>query len=194
MLDNTLLFTVTDLKQYAYCPRVVFYEQCLPHLRPRTFKMDAGRDAHEDEQRRAARRKLIQYGVAAGEREFEVRLQVPALHLTGEIDEIVWAEDGTVFPVDYKLAKRVSSHHKVQLMAYGLLIEHTYDVTVDFGYIYLISKRETVQVPFTTRLRNRVLKMLSEMWELVEREQMPPAAAKPAMCLSCEFRRFCNDV
>ena len=28
------LLRVTDLKQYEYCPRVVFYEYCLPGVRP----------------------------------------------------------------------------------------------------------------------------------------------------------------
>ncbi len=28
--EERLIFTVTDLKQYAYCPRIVFYTYCLP--------------------------------------------------------------------------------------------------------------------------------------------------------------------
>ena len=46
--DERLFFTVTDLKQYFYCPRVVYYTYCLPLLRPTTYKMEAGAVAHEE--------------------------------------------------------------------------------------------------------------------------------------------------
>ena len=42
MATEPLTFVVTDLKQYAYCPRVVYYTYCLPLLRPMTFKMERG--------------------------------------------------------------------------------------------------------------------------------------------------------
>src|SRR5258705_8864491 len=83
------LFTVTDLKQFAVCPRVVFYEQCLPNVRPRTFKMEMGRLAHEEEPKRATRRTLSKYDVSDGQRTFDHRLTAPQLGLTGIIDEVV---------------------------------------------------------------------------------------------------------
>ncbi len=38
-----LILTVTDLKQYCYCPRILFYMRCLPGVRPLTVKMEEGR-------------------------------------------------------------------------------------------------------------------------------------------------------
>ena len=40
------MFRVTDLKQYAYCPRIVYYTYIMPSVRPKTFKMDEGKAAH----------------------------------------------------------------------------------------------------------------------------------------------------
>ncbi|NJL95452.1 MAG: hypothetical protein HC915_17865 [Anaerolineae bacterium] len=45
MLGSDLIYTVTDLKQMAYCARVVFYERCLPHPRPRTSRFLIARSA-----------------------------------------------------------------------------------------------------------------------------------------------------
>lgn len=194
MLDERNFFTVTDLKQFTYCQRVIFYERCLPHIRPRTYKMDAGKSAHEQEQRRAARRSLRAYGLEVGERHFNVALSAAALRLRGIVDEIVLTTENAMFPVDYKLAKRVSKHHRVQLMAYALLLEATYDVNVDCGFIYLIAARETVQVKLTTRLRNDVLRRLDGLRLMVEMERMPEPTSKESLCVGCEFRRFCNDV
>lgn len=194
MLDNTPLFTVTDLKQFTYCPRVLFYEQCLPHVRPRTYKMDAGRDAHEIEAKRAARRNLSQYGEMTGERFFDVPLTSLELGLTGIVDEVVRTPEGRLFPIDYKLAKQASPHYRVQLAAYSLLLEAVENVVVEKGYIYLIPLRQMVEVAITETLRQRVMTLLAHMREMVMHESMPAPAVKPNYCVSCEFRRFCNDV
>lgn len=194
MLDDLPLFTVTDLKQFTYCSRVVFYEQCLPRVRPRTYKMDAGRDTHDVEAKRAARRNLSQYGEVAGERYFDVVLTSAHLGLTGIVDEVVRTADGTWFPVDYKLAKQASPHYRVQLTAYALMLEEAESVAVEKGFIYLIPLRKMVAVPITAQLRERVLTLLTHMREMVIHELMPAPAVNPNYCASCEFRRFCNDV
>ena len=74
--------TVTDLKQWTYCPRVVFYQYCMPRLRPMTFKMEAGLEAHEDEKARERRRTGQLYGLTAAERIENVRIQSDTLGLS----------------------------------------------------------------------------------------------------------------
>ncbi|MBX2999931.1 MAG: CRISPR-associated protein Cas4 [Caldilineaceae bacterium] len=194
MLDDPLLFTVTDLKQFSYCGRVVYYERCLPHLRPRTFKMDAGRDEHEDEQKRATRRTLAKYAISAGRREFDVALTAPELKLTGLLDEVVYAADGEIFPVDYKLAKSVSHNHRLQLAAYGLLLEAYTGQPVRRGFVYLIERRQIEEVLFTPALRQELMTLLRQMERSITAELLPPVTANLNRCPGCEFRRFCNDV
>jgi CRISPR-associated exonuclease Cas4 len=189
-----VLFTVTDLKQYSYCPRVFYYEQCLPHLRPRTHKMDIGRDEHEQEQERAGRRTLRQYGVITGRREFEVVVESAELRLRGMIDEVVFGDDGSVFPVDYKLASGVSTNHRLQLTAYAMLLEKKTGIVVHEGYIYLIGKRSMTRVSITAGLREQIGGLLGAMFETLLRERMPDPVSVRARCAVCEFRRFCNDV
>lgn len=194
MLDDKHAFTVTDVKQFTYCPRIIFYERCLPHVRPRTYKMDAGRDAHEEEQTRAARRTLAAYGVPEGERHFNVALQSVHRSLTGILDEVVKTSSGEVFPVDYKLAKQVSKHHKLQLTAYAILLEEASSVPVTRGFIYLIPTRESVEIAITAELRTEAEQVLAAITTMVTLEQMPEPTTNRNYCTACEFRRFCNDV
>jgi len=199
MLDDAQLFTVTDLKQFSYCGRVVFYEQCLPHVRPRTYKMDAGRARHDDEPQRAARRSLRPFTLdedaqPAVERAFDVALTDPTLRLTGVIDEVVYTACGAPVPVDYKLTKRVHSNHKLQLAAYALLLEAATGHNVPHGYIYLIPRRRVERVPVTAARRRRVHTLLDAMYTAIAEERFPPPASQRRRCLNCEFRRFCNDV
>ena len=39
---SELLFEVTDLKQWIYCPRVLYYRYRLPEIRPTTDLIAAG--------------------------------------------------------------------------------------------------------------------------------------------------------
>ena len=64
MSDPT--FEVTDLRQWAYCPRVVYYQYCLPDIRPVTKLMEAGQEEHRAESGREERRSLRTYGLKTG--------------------------------------------------------------------------------------------------------------------------------
>lgn len=193
-LDEADFFTVTDLKQFAYCPRVIYYERCLPGIRPRTFKMDAGHAVHKEEGEKSRRRVTASYGIVQGERLFEVRFRSERLGLMGVLDELIVGTDGARIPVDYKMARAVSANHRVQIAAYAMLIEETWNVPVPRGYIYLIPKRSPVEILMTPRLRQSVRESLDALRNLVQREAVPPPPAKRAVCAGCEFRRFCNDV
>jgi CRISPR-associated exonuclease Cas4 len=194
MLDDDSLLTVTDLKQYDYCARVVFYERCLPHVRPRTHKMDVGRDAHVDEEGRARQRSMAAYGGIVGECAFDVALACPHLGLRGKLDELVTQADGTRFPVDYKLSRQVNANHRLQLAAYAMLIEAVYGGSVVQGYIVLIGQRKTERVEITPHLRVAVETRLKALREMIAHERMPDPTGVRSRCYDCEFRRFCNDV
>lgn len=194
MLDDNTFYTVTDLKQFSYCERVIFYEHCLPHIRPRTFKMDAGRDTHETEQKRALRRTLAQYDIPTGKREFDVPLQSTTLMLRGILDELITGANGEIVPIDYKLAKKVSLNHHMQLAAYAMLLEETRHTIVQRGFVYLIPLRRASAIPITDRLREQVRTMLSALDGMVTQERMPAPTRNHNHCTACEFRRFCNDV
>lgn len=67
----TATLTATDLKQFTYCPRVVYYMRCLPDVRPITAKMQEGIAAHDDAEARERRRGLGAYGFTTGQRHFD---------------------------------------------------------------------------------------------------------------------------
>lgn len=193
MLEQPIEFIVTDLKQFEYCPRIVFYAYCLPHIRPRTYKMEAGHEAHEQEQERARRRTFVAYGLPEGERRFEISLFSKRLGIWGKLDELVLTAD-EAYPIDYKQAKHVSHNHRLQLAAYALLVEETTGLTVNKGFIRLIDLRKNVPVEITAALRAAVETRLTTLQTMVQNEAMPEPTGVRNRCIDCEFRRFCNDV
>lgn len=196
------LFEVTDLKQYAYCPRIPFYRYCLPRIRPLTYSMREGIASHTEETAREARRSLRAYGLESGERLFDLLLRSQSLRLVGRLDLAIRHTSQDTSPsatpeaviVDYKLTRDPArGHYQLQLAAYALLLEEHWQLPVRRGFIYHIPLRRAEEVPITTHLRRRVTQAVAAIHDIVREEHMPPPPTNRARCLSCEFRRFCND-
>lgn len=202
-MNNTaayLLFEVTDLKQWTYCPRVLYYRYCLPDIRPITGLISAGIRGHTDEAGREERRSLRAYGLTEGERAFDVGLRSAALGLRGRLDLAIAVPDraapqAEAYVVEYKDSEKPAGpHFKLQLAAYSLLIEEMWGLPVWRGYIYSIPLRTAEIVTITPALRKKVQQSVAAMQSAVAGERMPDAPSSRRPCISCEFRRFCNDV
>lgn len=191
---------VTDLKQWRYCARVVWYRYCLPAVRPVTDLMRHGITHHQEEEGREERRSLRPYGMTVGERYFDVGLRSARLGLRGRLDLAIAVPDrvspgaeGTV--VEYKDSEqRPGAHFKLQLAAYALLLEEVWGLPVRSGWVYQIPLRRAEQVPITPALRRQVEQVVEEIQAAVSGEAMPAAPTNRRPCIGCEFRRFCNDV
>lgn len=195
------LFRVTDLKQFVYCPRIVYYHYCLPQIRPTTFKMVAGIEAQDEETVRELRRSLRPYGLTRGERHLDLYLSSEELGLRGRVDLVIETDEASpgepeLIPVDYKLSRRGrgNRHFRLQLLAYGMMLSEKRQQPIRRGFLYYIPLRQAVEVPFTDRLKSTLKQVLSQMREIVLTEQMPAPTKQRGKCLNCEFRRFCNDV
>ncbi len=200
-MEHDTLFRVTDVKQFAYCPRVVYYTYCLPLVsRPTTYKMEAGLLAHTEEEEREARRGLRVYGLDSEpeERCYDVAVSSARLNVSGRIDLAIRygrAGQEEAIPVEYKNStRRLGEHFKLQLTAYGLLLEEAWNVPARRGFLYSIPLRRAEEVELTRDLRRKVERITRAMTQMVERETMLEPTTHRAACLNCEFRRFCNDV
>jgi len=185
---------VSDLKQYVYCPRVVYYQYILPVDRKPTFKMDHGKVSEEELKRLEKRRKFKKYGLEGGVRHFGKWISSEKWQLNGEIDLLIEA-DGQYFPVDFKMTQGgVRENHRMQVAGYSLILEDMYDVPVEKGFIFLIPEEDVVPVIIDNRLKERCEEMLSKIRKMVEEEQIPEATPARNRCTDCEYRNYCRDI
>jgi CRISPR-associated exonuclease Cas4 len=199
-MNEAWLLDVTDIKQYACCPRLVYYHYCLPHIRPITYTMESGIQAHKQEEERETRRSLKNYGVEQGDRLFHYALASETLGLKGKIDLVIvvpaWdSQEKEAIVVEYKHSEQKAGlHFKLQLAAYALLIEEMFQIPVRRGFLYSIPLRKAEEILITPVLRKKVRHITHEIKQLLEGEQMPEPTKAQGRCPTCEFRRFCNDV
>ncbi len=186
---------VSDLKQYIYCPRILYYYYVLPVPRRVTGKMEYGKIEHVEIQKLEKRRGLKPYGILEGRRDFQVYLSSTRLGLHGVLDMLITAENGDIYPVDFKhsLYKK-GLHQKYQLAAYAMLLEETFLRSVRFGFIHLIPAKAIVPVEITTSMREHVKKVLSAIRKVAVSEKMPAYIRSDRRCVDCEYRNYCADV
>jgi len=200
------MFTVTDLKQMGYCPRIPFYQYCLPGVHvAATGKMVLGAQANDATELLEHRRSLRAYGLKAGEREFDVAVQgeivlpapLPPIALSGRVDMLIRTPEGELIPVDYKnswSAGAPQHNWQLQVATYALLLEAERGVTIQRGFLYFIPRKRAMPVIISLELRHEVQELLHMLREMVDQERMPPPTPVRKRCAACEYRLLCNDV
>jgi CRISPR-associated exonuclease Cas4 len=189
-----LQLTATDLKQWAYCPRIPYYHHVMPVEFARTYKMERGRDIEAAVLAMEKRRGFRRYGLDRGERRFGVWLHSAALGLAGKLDLLIVTDDGS-YPVDFKDTEGgVRYNHRVQLAAYALIVEENLALPVPIAFIYLVPSRQLVKVPVGTKEREAVRRAVAAMRRVIEQEDMPEPTPARARCVACEFRNYCADI
>ena len=185
---------VNDLKQFEYCPRIVFYNTVMPVERKVTVKMERGKQEELRLDALESRRTLRRYELGSGERRFHVGLESAQLGLSGKLDLLIVSPKG-LFPVDFKYTRgRPHRNHVVQLTGYALLVEDDFQTQVETGFIYLAPVQQVIAVAITKQLKEHTLQRLAEIRAMIRDGILPVATPVRARCEECEFRNFCGDV
>ncbi len=186
-------FRVTDLKQWFYCRRIIYWLYVAPVQRRLPRKVVEGTRNHDLITHLEERRTLRAYGLEAGERRFHVSLTSDTLGLTGKLDALLLTERERI-PVEYKdTLGGVRLNHRMQLAGYALLLEEGDGPPVHRGMVYLAPERKVVAVKLDSGVKERVREALAAMRRVVEREEWPEAADRWGKCRDCEYLRFCGD-
>lgn len=185
---------VNDLKQYEYCPRIVFYNTVMPVDRKVTVKMERGKEEEIRLDALEKRRNLRRYQLGSGQRRFHVWLDSRELALSGKLDLLIVSPKG-YFPVDFKYTRGgPHRNHIFQLAGYSLLLEEHFRTRVEAGFIYLVPTQEVVAIELNERLRDKTLAMLAEIRSMIREGILPAPTPLRARCGDCEFRNYCGDI
>ena len=188
------LFRVTDLKQWAYCERIVFYQAMMPEAGRATYKMREGVAAQEMVERLEMRRTLREYGLEEARRHFGVWLSDEGLGLSGKID-LLLEGGGVGSVVEFKLtAEEPAENHRLQLAGYAMLAEAVRGVRVQRAFFYRIPDGEVFAIEVGEPLREGVRRAVRGMRAMVEQELFPGPTPVRNRCAACEYANYCGDV
>ncbi len=193
-MSRQIELRVHDLKQWAYCPRVVFYNYVMPVDAQPTYKMRHGHSAEEAFDRLEKRRRLSEFGLKDGTRRFHYWCASEKLGLSGKLDLLIESDSG-LFPVDFKETEQtVHRNHIMQLCGYALLLEERFERKVERGFVFLIPRDEVVPVELTEERKEEARAALDSMRNSIQQQRTPEPTDMVARCTDCEYRNYCADV
>jgi CRISPR-associated exonuclease Cas4 len=209
---------VSDLRQYAFCPRVIWHRVVMGEPTRETPKMRMGREAEAALVRLEKRRRLRRYGLQEAARRFDVALESERLGLHGVCDLVLdvpervepWPRTGNpppsglrpvelrtgarTFPVEIKTTRGgVGRHHVVQLAAYAMLLEEG-RTPIDRGFLLLLPEDRIATVRIGPQERALVERTRDAILRMLDEQRFPEPTRFRSFCPDCEYLNFCGDV
>jgi len=194
---DTFSITATDILQHLFCPRFTYFEVYLkiPEHQEKRFKVQKGRSVHEEKS--FLNPEYLRKKLGCVEKHRRVSLGSDR-GLRGIVDEILFLEDGSAAPLDYKYAEykgRTFKNHVYQLVFYGQLIREQFKVPVHRGFIiYTRSRNKLVEVNITEQLYSELDSVISEFLSVVQKGKYPNPTSYRARCADCCYRNICEQV
>jgi len=189
-----MMLRVTDLKQWAYCRRIVFYQHRMPGVGKQTYKMEEGKAAQDMVEQLEMRRTLREYGFEGAVRKFGVWLESEDLGLAGKLDLLLETETEAAI-VEFKLTSGdLGYNHRLQLAGYSLLVETKLARPVKCGFVYRIPDGRVFPVTVDEDLRRDVRKAMLGMREMISDGYLPEPTDVRKRCEECEYANYCGDV
>jgi len=189
------LINISDVLEYEFCPRFIYFIYCLdiPQHEEMKFKVLAGREIHKKITQ--TNRNYIRKKIGAEARDFDVFLSSPDLHVKGILDEILFLKDGTAAPLEYKFAQykgRLFKTNKSQLILQAILIEENYNRKVNQGYLCFVrSNHKLIEVKIRQKDIDKVKDEISEILMIIDKGYYPKTRKNRNKCVDCCYRNIC---
>lgn len=186
-----MVVTAEDVRQYVYCPRILFFRHVRQVHPAVSFKVQRGVDFHEDNVRKKATATEADGTVT---RYYNVRVVDPDLGLLGVVDYFEVA-GGLTYPVELKTGQvdrgSLPPHHKAQLAVQALLLEKiTGEPVIKAKAVYADTKEE-VEYNISVDDKAKVLRYLEEIRHMIAEETFPPPTKFAGRCRDCEYWNYC---
>lgn len=185
---------VSDLRQWTYCPRVVWWTHVCPVGKLESFKMKKGKEKEGRLQQLQRRRTLKAFGMQFGTVQSNVQLTAPKIGLTGKLDMLVTHGPKRI-PAEIKFTNGpVGLNHQIQLAGYALMLEEIYGVPVPYGFVVRLPNDTVEIIDLPPGLRELTEKTIGAIRTTIESETIPSPNPMIGRCQDCEYRLYCGDI
>ena len=183
---------VNLIRQWCYCPRVVYYMELNDIVIHRPAWVKQGENFHEKERQLWKRRNLSRFNLQEGEVYHNLLLKSEKLPFHGIVDMAIECSDA-VYAVEFKLSTKTAKRKDwLQLTAYAMLLEEKFSKHSRFGF--LTGKGNTLyKIKIDKQKRQDVLEIASQINDMLEKGVKPDSSATAVQCCACEYINFCND-
>jgi CRISPR-associated exonuclease Cas4 len=192
--------SVTDIKQYIYCPRIVYFDRVLRAKQIFGSQQADSKQLHEDYVTKELKRKdAIYYSpeFVGAEKYMNITLCSNKHNLQGNVDCIIKTARDEYIPVDYKNMHsdkgRICMQHKYQLVGYALLIEDNFNTTVKQAIVNYIPEKLILPFEITPTMKTFVKRVIGHIKRIIKDEELPPIRVSKYKCTGgCGHKQLCQ--
>ena len=180
------------IRQWCYCPRVVYYMELNDIAIHRPAWVKQGESFHEKEQELWKRRNLSRFNLDKGKIYSNLLLKSEKLPFHGIVDMAIETLDA-VYAVEFKLSTKIAKRKDyLQLTAYAMLLEEKFSKPCPFGF--LTGKDNILyKIKMDKQKRQEVLEIVTQINAMINKGAKPDSSATAVQCCACEYINFCND-
>ncbi|MBI5206646.1 MAG: CRISPR-associated protein Cas4 [Candidatus Firestonebacteria bacterium] len=193
--ESTPLITPSEVIDHLFCPRFIYYMHCLkiPQHEELRYKVLKGRAIHEKKEKE--NKEYLRKKIGCIDKEISVYLASPKIKVRGVVDEILYLDDGTLAPLDYKYAEYkdfLFETHKVQSTLYALLIQEIYKKEVKKGFIcYVKDNVKLKEVIYTQQDFEYTKEVINDVFRIIDKGFYPKKTKYQAKCVDCCYKNIC---
>ena len=184
--------TATDVMKFLYCPRIIYFIYVLKSPQAVTFKETKGLEKYQQFKTKSKRNKIIKE-FPKMKRLYDVTLFSDKLKAVTKTDCILIDENANeAYPIQIKFSKKpimIYKSQRYQLFFEALLIEEQFGYNVPFGFIKFTLSKDLVKIDLNNK--THVLDVISDLREIISKENFPPATKYRKRCVDCCYRKKC---
>ncbi len=194
--ETTPMITPSDIVEYLFCPRFVYFMHCLniTQHEEKRYKVLKGSEVHKT--RAMQNKDYARIKIGCCDKRNNVYLASPVLRIRGIVDEVLFLNDGTVAPLDYKLAEYreyLFNTHKYQSVLYAMLIRDAYEKEVKRGYVCYLEGGSTLkEIEYNESMFSEARKIVDEIFKIMARGYYPKKTGiSQFKCVDCCYKNIC---
>ena len=189
------IITISDVLEYLFCPRFIYFMHCLdiPQHEESRFKVIKGREVHDE--KRITNTEYLRKKLGVVKKEINVFMASKNHHIKGIVDEILFLDDGTAAPFEYKYTEfkdKIFQTYKFQLVLHALMIKENYKINVKKGLIcFTRSNNHIEEIVFTEKDFKKAIKIIDEILEIIDKGFYPGKSKYKNKCIDCCYSNIC---
>ena len=183
------LIGTEEIRQFAYCNRILFFRHVIHAPMKTTYKMEYGMKKHKQLQGYANKS-----GEEYSQKYYNVYLTDPSVGIVGLIDYFEY-NGNEAYPVEIKSGnlppEGLDNPHKYQVSAQAILIEKNFDFLVKKVRIVYSKHNKVVDHFISLEDKLIVLKMVEDIRKMIYSKKIPPPTKDIGKCIDCECKNYC---
>ena len=186
--------TPIHIRDYLFCPTILYNKYVRRIIEPQTEMMEKGKEEYDKDKKGINRRKTLlgDKRIKAEKIMFEVPLKSKKHKITGIADAIYWKNNKLhILEIKYSNAKKPYPDHIYQTATYAIMAEETLKQTVYKIILYYKYSKLWYERRFTGQLKNHTIKIIEKTRKILNGETIPKTKWK-RKCKSCWYKQICH--